>query len=325
MKQKLISLLKIILPVLVGLYLTWYFISKLTNHEKDKIVEVFFEANYFWIFIAVFIAFLSHLSRAYRWKYLLEPLGYSPRLTTMYHSVMIGYIINLTIPRSGELARAVYFSRYENAKTDKVFGTIVVERVIDLIMLGLISLFTLYLQSDQEAFKEITKSEGKETSLWIYITIAGAALTGAILIIVSKKLRAKVFEIIKGLGEGLMTIFRLKKKIAYIAHTLLIWSAYVLMFWVTALAIPEAADLNINAVFAGFIAGGIAMSATPGGIGLYPIMVSTVLIQLYGYESDVAKSFSMLMWVAQTILIVTLGIFSLLAIQKVTPKTNTIG
>ena len=115
------------------MYLTWYFISNSTDVEKEYFVQSLSEANYGWIFCALTIAFLSHLSRAYRWKYLLETLDIKPKLSLMYHSVMIGYIINLTIPRSGELARAGYFSRYQKTKSDQVFGTIVVERVVDLI------------------------------------------------------------------------------------------------------------------------------------------------------------------------------------------------
>ena len=99
-------------------------------------------------------------------------------------------------------------------------------------------------------------------------------------------------------------------------HTLFIWASYVLMLWITALALPDLQAISINAVFACFIAGTIAIGATPGGIGLYPIMVASVLIQLYGYDGQVAKSFGMLMWTSQTIFMILLGIISLIAIKK---------
>ena len=140
MKAKLINFLKISLPVAIGLYLTWYFVSNSTESEKEYFLKSLSDANYGWIFVALIIAFLSHLSRSYRWKYLLETMDVKPKLSLMYHSVMIGYIINLTIPRSGELARAGYFSRYQKTSSDKVFGTIVVERVVDLIMFALVFL-----------------------------------------------------------------------------------------------------------------------------------------------------------------------------------------
>ena len=120
MKNKLIKVLKIFLPIAIGIYLTWYFVSNSTLTEKEYFLQSLSEVNYGWILVALIIAFFAHLSRAYRWKYLLETLDLKPKLSLMYHSVMIGYIINLTIPRSGELARAAYFSRYQKTKSDQI-------------------------------------------------------------------------------------------------------------------------------------------------------------------------------------------------------------
>ena len=88
------------------------------------------------------------------------------------------------------------------------------------------------------------------------------------------------------------------------------------MLWVTALALPDIENITINAIFACFVAGTIAIGATPGGIGLYPIMVASALTELYGYDGQVAKSFGMLMWSTQTIFMILLGIISLIAIKK---------
>ena len=317
MKGKIISTLKIMLPIAIGVYLTWYFISNSTLEQKEDFIKAFQEANYGWIFLSLVIAFLSHFSRAYRWKFLLEPLGYKPKLSVMYHSVMIGYIINLTIPRSGELARAAYFSKYENASSDKVFGTIVVERIIDLVMFGLVFFIAIWLQTDPEQFDQIKALAGSDgIPNWLIYLGIGLGLIFTLLVLVVEKLREKVIEFIKGIIEGCLSVLKLKNKLAFIFHTVFIWSAYVLMFWVTALALPEVNDLPLNATFACFVAGAIAVGATPGGIGLYPIMVAAVLFNLYGYDEGTAKSFSMLMWVVQTIFIVILGIISLLMIKK---------
>lgn len=317
MKRKISSALKIILPIAVGVYLTWYFISNSTPEQKKDFIGAFQEANYFWILCSLIIAFLSHLSRAYRWKFLLEPLGYKPKLGVMYHSVMIGYIINLTIPRSGELARAGYFSKFEGASSDKVFGTIVVERIIDLVMFGGVFFIALWLQTDPEQFNQIKALAGSDGfPNWVLYTGVSLAVLVVLLIILIKKLREKVLNFIKGIIEGCLSILKLKNKLAFIFHTIFIWIAYVAMFWVTALALPEMNSIPLNATFACFVAGAIAVGATPGGIGLYPIMVTAVLYNLYGYDEGVAKSFSMLMWVVQTIFIVVLGIISLLMIKK---------
>ena len=316
MKTKLIKFFKISLPIAIGLYLTWYFISNSTDDEKEYFVQSLSEANYGWIFCALTIAFLSHLSRAYRWKYLLETLDIKPKLSLMYHSVMIGYIINLTIPRSGELARAGYFSRYQKTKSDQVFGTIVVERVVDLIMFASVFLIAFFLQSDQDKFQELRQmgdSSSNPLVLPIFLLIISVV---SIIVISIKKIRDKAWNFLKGIYQGATTILKLKNKLAYILHTLFIWTAYVAMLWITAIAFPDLQDININAIFACFIAGTIAIGATPGGIGLYPIMVASALTQLYGYNGQVAKSFGMLMWSSQTIFMVLLGVISLIAIKK---------
>ena len=316
MKTKLIKFFKISLPIAIGLYLTWYFISNSTDVEKEYFVQSLSEANYGWIFCALTIAFLSHLSRAYRWKYLLETLDIKPKLSLMYHSVMIGYIINLTIPRSGELARAGYFSRYQKTKSDQVFGTIVVERVVDLIMFASIFLIAFFLQSDQDKFQELRQmgdSSSNPLVLPIFLLIISVV---SIIVISIKKIRHKAWNFLKGIYQGATTILKLKNKLAYILHTLFIWTAYVAMLWITAIALPDLQDININAIFACFIAGTIAIGATPGGIGLYPIMVASALTQLYEYDGQVAKSFGMLMWSSQTIFMVLLGVISLIAIKK---------
>ena len=315
MRNKIVKILKIVVPIFIGIYLTWYFISNSSELERQYFLKSFKDANYLWIFIALALAFLSHLSRAYRWKYLLTPLGYNPKLSLMYHSVMIGYVINLTIPRSGELARAGYFSKYEKASSDKVFGTIIVERVVDLLMLGLVMFMAFLLQVDQEKFNNIRHIESSSLPSWVLPTFIGFLIGVGILFVVINKLRYKAIKFIKGIIEGCLTILKLKHKTLFILHTFFIWSAYICMFWFTALAVPDMESISINAIFPCFIAGSIAIGATPGGIGLYPIMVAAVLIQMYGYQGEVAKSFSMLMWSTQTIFIVVLGILSLFLIK----------
>ena len=283
---------------------------------KEDFIASFSNVNYFWIILALIIALLSHMSRAYRWKYLLEPLDIKPKLSLMYHSVMIGYIINLTIPRSGEVARAAYFSKYQNSSSEKVFGTIVVERVIDLLMFGLVFLITIFLQTDQDRFTQIRQAESSGLPSWVLPLIIAGGVILFVTIIGIKRLREKAIKFIKGVLEGCLTILKLKNKRAFILHTLFIWVAYILMLFITALSIPQMQSIDVSALFACFIAGTIAIGATPGGIGLYPIMVASVLIQLYGYQQESANAFGIIMWTTQTLFMIILGLISLVAIKK---------
>ena len=229
---------------------------------------------------------------------------------------MIGYIINLTIPRSGEVARAGYFSKYQKSSSEKVFGTIVVERVVDLLMFGIVFFIALFLQTDQETFNQLRETGNTEMPKWVVPLLATLITFALAVIIFIPKIRKKLINFVKGVLEGCMTILKLKQKTAFILHTLFIWFAYILMLWLTALSIPSMEVTQINAIFACFVAGTIAIGATPGGIGLYPIMVASVLIKLYDYPSEVANSFGILMWSTQTAFMLVLGLVSLFAIKK---------
>ncbi|MCB9361738.1 MAG: flippase-like domain-containing protein [Flavobacteriales bacterium] len=321
MKKGLIAALKIIIPLGIGIYLTWFFISNLTETELQNLKDAFIKADYRFIILGIFIMLASHMSRAYRWKYLLAPLGHTPNFWKMYHSVMIGYLINLTIPRSGEVARAGYYAKFqEKAPFEKVFGTIIVERIIDVIMLGIVMGITLYFQTDLEAFNSIkdTGKSGGGIPTWGYLMAAGLAIIGIVIVLSVPKIKQKVTDIIRGLFEGVTTILQLKQRTAYVLHTLFIWVSYVVMLWVCSFALPETANLSINAVFAAFVVGGIAISATPGGIGLYPLMVAAVLSTLYNIEN--AESFSMLAWTSLTVFTILAGLISLVSLPFISKK-----
>lgn len=323
MKKTIISILKIIIPLGIGIYLTWFFINNLSDVELQNLKSAFFKADYSFMIYGVLITLASHMSRSYRWKYMLESLGHKPKFWKMYHSVMIGYILNLTIPRSGEVARAGYYSKHQkNAPFDKVFGTIVVERVIDVLMLGLMMGVTLFLQKDLDAFNAIKDNESIESSIpvWAYYVVGGIFALGIVLILLIKPLKEKVIGFIKGILEGVKTIFKLKQRVAYIMHTFFIWLCYLLMIWVCSFALPETSGLSVAAVFAIFAIGGVAMSTTPGGIGLYPIMVSAALTTLYGVEN--AESFAILAWAALTVFTILAGLISLVALPLISKKDN---
>ena len=319
MKKTLFTILKIILPLGIGVYLTWFFISRLSEIELDNLKIAFVQADYIYLVYGIIIMLLSHMSRAYRWRYMLEPLGHKPNFWKMYHSIMIGYVINLTIPRSGELARAGYYAKYqEGAKAEKVFGTIIVERIIDVLMLGIVFMITAYLQKDIDALNSIKESAGGGMPIWIYFVVVGLAISGLAIFFISKKVKEKVLELFTGILEGVKTILKLKQRTAYIGHTVFIWVCYVGMIWVCSFALPETAGLEVAAVFAAFVVGAAAITATPGGIGLYPLLVATVLTDLYGIEN--AGSFSMLAWSALTLFTIIFGLLSLIVLPIVSKK-----
>ncbi len=315
MKGKLFKILKIVLPIGIGVYLTWYFFSGLTDKQIDQTKNAFFEANYFWILLGVIVSFLSHLSRAYRWRFLLDPLGYKPKLSNAYHAVMSGYVINFTVPRSGEIARAGLLTNYEKVPFEKGFATIVIERVIDVIMLALVVFISGLLQANSDEINQITNTGEEGSNAWLFYALGGMVvfgLTGLILYFKHEKFRNFCNEKIRGFWEGLKSIWTMKKKWWFIVHTVFIWVCYVGGIWVFAQAFPETAHMSAGCVFAAFVVGAAAIAIFPGGIGAYPAWITAVLAV---YSIDFA-AYGIFVWVVQTVMLVSLGLISLFLIQR---------
>ncbi len=313
MKKNLTKILKIILPLGIGIYLTWYFYSNLSPEGKAGIPKAFAEANYFWVFLSLVTAWLGHMSRAYRWQFLMEPLGYKPKLINLYHSTMIGYVLNFTIPRSGEIGRPGFLSKKEELPFDKVFGTVVAERIIDVIMLLGITFGTSLLVG-KEVIDGFTKTDNESGNSFVLIGIISFIILGGIAVLFSKKLRKIFLEKVKGMLEGVKTIFTMKKRVAFIFHTLFIWVTYVLLMWFMALSLTGMETIGIKELMVGFVVGAAAIAITPGGIGLYPLFITAALVY-FGYDKDLASSFSILSWVVQTAFLVVMGVISLFAIN----------
>ena len=132
----------------MGVFLIWYSLSQLSPSDILSIKNSFKTANYWWVVLSLVCGVLSHVSRAYRWQFLLEPLGYKPKLANSIMTVLMAYLLNLFVPRSGEFARAASIKKYEKIPFEKAFGTIVAERVTDVIMLFIIMGIAFYLQTD---------------------------------------------------------------------------------------------------------------------------------------------------------------------------------
>jgi uncharacterized protein (TIRG00374 family) len=291
-----------ILPLFLGGFLVWYSIS---NISVKILIEYFKEANYSWIFLGLFFGILSHLSRAYRWKFMLEPLGFKAKYTNSVLAVLVGYLVNLALPRAGEVSRALVLTNYEDVPFEKGFGTIVAERIADLIMMLSIIVITLFVQFDF-IYELLTKNFNPAKIITgLVLLILGFYLLTSVVKKAKSGFLLKIKTFVSGLGEGVTSIFKMKKKWAFIFHTIFIWIMYVCMFWAT---IPAIEGLNVpfGGILIGFIAGGFSIAATNGGIGLYPIAVAGALA-LFDIPAEPATAFGWIMWTAQTAMIIVFG------------------
>ena len=328
MKSKVVAALKLLLPLGFGIFLIWLFYDALCEDQRKDLFKAFGKANYWWVAVGVVMGWFSHLSRAYRWKYLLDPMGYKIGFWRSYHAVMIGYLVNMVFPRAGEASRAAVLSKTEKVPFQKGFGSILAERAVDLVMLATIGLITLFLQADKidlfktkvDAFKSGSVGCGNTLifsilgNVVVYGLLVGFIAVTALLIF-KPSFREKVWHFIKGLIEGIFSIFKTKHKVPFLGHTFLIWILYLGMFYVNFLAVGEMSHLGADAVFAGFIAGAVGIVLVQGGIGVYPAFVGLITtIYLPGNIDGIAPealAMGWIAWTSQTIMLIVLGLISL--------------
>jgi len=311
LKQKIGKWLSILLPILLGLALVIYTYNKFTPEQLQEIKLQFKNADYFYILISLLISAVALWSRGYRWRYTLEHLGYKPKISTNVMAVCIGYFINMSIPRSGEVSRALILKKYEDVPFDKAFGTIIAERVVDTFFL--LSFIGLAFFLEFDVLKAFVLDKIPFQKLMLILGIGTFMLIGVILMF--RYSRVKPILVIKqkisGLLDGVFSIWKMEKKWAFLFHSLLIWASYFFMFYITIFALPETSNLSLSTVVISFIVGGIAITLTNSGFGAYPFLMAEILL-LYNVPETAGTAFGWLVWTSQTLMVVILGTLSFL-------------
>lgn len=318
MNKPLLNFLKFLLFLGVGLGILYFVYLKynaayleqckldgVPEAECDlikKIITDFKNANFLWIFIVLIAFMISNWSRAARWNMLIRPMGYQPKLSNSFFTIMIGYFANLGLPRIGEVVRAATMSKYEKIPVEKLVGTIVVGRTVDVICFALAVGLAFLLE-----FKNITNflsenqgagaNDGSGPSP-ILIAIGVAAVVGAILFFVFKKqivqtkLYQKILNTLKGLWEGIQTVRKLDKPWLFVVHSLNIWVMYFLMTYLCFFAFDPTSILTPLQGLVTFVFGAFGILVpSPGGMGTYHFFTSEALM-MYDIPSGDAFSFA---------------------------------
>ena len=280
----------------------------MTPEERADMWEAIKNANPLWLGISLVFGLLSHLSRAYRWKFMLEPLGYKPSLWNNFSAVMIAYFANTFIVRTGEVLRGVVISKSEKIPFDKAFGSIISERIADLVMLILIMSTAVVLQSSEliEYFK--TRANPIPSIIALSVLLVGGIIGLRILKNSSHPFIVKVRNFGLGVFEGVRSILHMKKNMAFIFHTLFIWGMYIGMFWIMTFTVPGLADVSLGVILAAFVIGAFSMTATNAGMGLYPLAMAGVF-SFFGFLDTDGETFGWIIWGSQTIFNVIVGGF----------------
>lgn len=310
MNKKIKSLIQYAIILALVVFLVWWSLASIKPDQWPMIRHSLTHANY-WLLLPVVIALLaSHLSRAIRWKILMEPMGYKPKLGNTYMAVLIGYMANLAVPRLGEVLKCTVLARYEKVPADKLVGTIVAERAFDLVCLLIVMVITIVTQTGligDYLYEMLASTFGSKTQGFsitrIGLLVGILVVLVAVAIFIFKKFGhigfiRKARKILDGIWQGLTSVRLVKKKGWFFFHSLFIWAMYLSSLQVGMYALAETSDFGLKVSMAVLFSGSIAMIVTPSGIGAYPILVSKTL-SLYGLDEAYGKAFGWLLWTVQ--------------------------
>lgn len=323
MSAKLKSFIQYLLIIAVTTFLIWFSLRSVTpqagEDKWDYLLNAWHEADKFWLMLMAVIAIGSHVVRAIRWKMLLEPVGFHSKFTNSFLSLMVGYLVNLVIPRGGELSRCFNLYKLDKTPVDVSFGTVVLERIVDLIFLVLLIMVSFALESEKLlAFIETLPLKIGDQSIGSslpFILIGLIILVALFIWLISKNERVRSFitKTWAGFKNGFLSIFKLKQKGLFIFYSALIWALYFLMSYAVIMAFPSTSVLGFNAVLSLFAIGAIAMAAPlPGGAGSYHVLVPAGLVFLYQLPLADAVAFTFIFHGWQTFIMIVVGAISLL-------------
>jgi glycosyltransferase 2 family protein len=317
MNKKLINLVQYLVFLGLGFFLVWWSIGKISHNDWLDIKSAFRRTNYWLIIPVVFSLLVAHLSRAIRWKILMQPMGYNPSLFNTYLAVLVGYLANLAIPRLGEVLKCTILARYEKVPADKLVGTIVAERAFDLVCLVIVFALTFISQVDiigSYAYGMLRKIFNNHGGLGGWkITIIGLSVFAGFMILrwffknfAHINIVQKIKDIFKNIWHGLTSIRYLKNKGWFVFHTVLIWSLYLLSIRIGMNAMQETQQYGIKESLSVLTMGSVGMIATQGGIGAYPVLVQETMM-LYGIAENMGKAFGWLLWLVQFFEVILFG------------------
>ena len=333
MHKRLFSILQFCIFFGLGIFLVWWSINKMDDKSWEDCKTAMKSARYLLLIPVFLIMLLSHISRAIRWKILMAPMGYNPRFINTFCAVMVGYLANLAFPRLGEVLKCTILGKYEKVPSDKLIGTILVERAVDVVSLIIVFFIAVISQADIiGAYAKQTINDKFLTGTKEYFFIKLFILFAVIIFIYfllkflfrrfgHTVLINKIRNIITGIGIGLSTIKILKNKWAFIFHSVLIWSCYAAGTYIGFFAIKETSMLPLAAAFPVLAFASIGMILTPGGIGAYPLFIMQVMA-LYNIEEGFGFANGTIQWAAQFLIILFVGFIALLILPIYNKKNK---
>lgn len=307
------AIIKYVLSLGLGIGLMWFVYHK---QDMSGLLVQLKNTNFFWVGLCFVAALISHISRAYRWNILMKPLGYEPSLFRTFYAVMMGYLANLVFPRAGEVSRCAIISKSDNVPIETAIGTVVAERIIDLLSLIVIVFVTIIIEFDKLSgflTKMLANKSQTATNHTPLLVFGGLILILVLLVYVFRKhiLKNSFVQKIIGFGVGLLkgviSIKDVENKWSFVFHTFLIWLMYFCTVYFLFFAFETTSHLGANVALALFVIGSLGMVApVPGGVGAFHFLVTQGLI-LYGLSENIAAEFAALAHAIQMVQIIVIG------------------
>lgn len=311
--------LNIGIPIAIGGLLILYSYSRFSQEQLEEIRIHFQQANYNFVALSVVFSILSHIVRSHRWTFLAKPLGFKPKLYNSFMALNCAYLLNLVIPRGGEVTRAIMLDKYEGISFQKGFGTIIAERVVDLIFLLGFTVAVILIKADilLEYFIQIIPF--KKLSSILLVGVLGIVVIWLILRYTKGKLIQKVKDFLLGIKEGVWSILRMKNKWEFLFYSFLIWALYIAAFYICIFAFKQTSSISFSTMLLAFVAGSFAVAFTNSGFGSYPLFVAGVL-SLFGIAETSGTAFGWIIWTSNLASILVLGILSFILFPLINQK-----
>ena len=323
------TLIKVILPLSLGIILLWYLYR---NQDISEMIHVIKKGvRYDIILFSLIFGMLGNIIRGFRWGMLIDSLGKRVRRTTVIYAVLGNYAINLALPRVGEIWRCGVTSKYEKIPFTKLLGTLFIDRIMDVLVVGLLTLClsVFNIRFFRNFFSEnppvIVETMNRFlTSPWTYLSLALLALTVWFVFVKMKHLSLvnKAKDMMKNVLEGVKSLWKIKYKVRFIIETLLIWSCYFLYFYITFFAFDFTRDLGVRIALIAFAMSALGVAVpVQGGIGIWHFMVMTTLIA-FGVDKNDAGAFAMVVFAVQTVWTALAGLFGIFALSVVNKEDS---
>lgn len=328
-KNPLKSILTIVISLAFAGFFLWFALKGLDFKVIQKSLS---KANYWWVLFAACFGIAAYWFRAIRWNLMLEPMGHQISNSNSLWSISFGYLMNLTIPRSGEVARATALYGVERIPVDQSFGTIILERVVDLVCMLCFLGLTLIFKGD--VISSVYESSGADFNPNKIFFIIGVLLLGAVLFFMFKKRLAnvpvldKIIKFIDGILDGLTSVFKLKQKGKFILYTLGIWVSYYFAAYLVCFALPETSDFTFDDGFLILVVGTFGMIIpASGGIGAFNLAMKYGFMALFismgksgELGGEVGLTYSFISLPLQICIMLVMGLISIPMLAKARNK-----